>query len=128
MALWLQFRSLLFWYLFAVSTYFSASLLFWYLGVMPDLATMRDKAVTKWKKILYGLGALGWRGSARHWQRHQSAYLLLAGLATPLVLSVHSVVSFDFADAQVPGWHSTIFPPYFMAGAIYSGFAIVLYL
>jgi Ni/Fe-hydrogenase subunit HybB-like protein len=126
MALWPQFRSPLVWDVFAVSTYFIVSLLFWYLGLMPDLATIRDQAQTKWKRIIYGLGAMGWRGSARHWQRHQSAYLLLAGLATPLVLSVHSVVSFDFSVAQVPGWHSTIFPPYFVAGAIYSGFAMVL--
>ncbi len=126
MALWPQFRSPLVWDIFAVSTYFTVSLLFWYMGVVPDLATVRDKARTKWKRILYGLGALGWRGSARHWHNHQSAYLLLAGLATPLVLSVHSVVSFDFSVAQVPGWHSTIFPPYFVAGAIYSGFAMVL--
>jgi molybdopterin-containing oxidoreductase family membrane subunit len=100
--------------------------MFWYLGVMPDLATVRDKAKTKWKKIIYGISCLGWRGSARHWHHHQSAYLLLGGLATPLVLSVHSVVSFDFSVAQLPGWHSTIFPPYFVAGAIYSGFAMVL--
>jgi molybdopterin-containing oxidoreductase family membrane subunit len=93
---------------------------------MPDLATLRDKARDRWKKILYGLGAMGWRGSAIHWKNHQSAYLLLAGLATPLVISVHSVVSFDFAVSQLPGWHSTIFPPYFVAGAIYSGFAMVL--
>ena len=126
MALWPQFRSPLVWDVFAVSTYFTVSLLFWYLGVVPDLATVRDKAVTKWRQVIYGLASLGWRGSARHWQRHQSAYLLLAGLATPLVLSVHSVVSFDFAVSQVPGWHSTIFPPYFVAGAIYSGFAMVL--
>ncbi len=126
MALWPQFRSPLVWDVFAVSTYFTVSLIFWYVGLMPDLATLRDKAVTKWKRIIYGAGALGWRGSALHWQRHQSAYLLLAGLATPLVLSVHSVVSFDFSVAQVPGWHSTIFPPYFVAGAIYSGFAMVL--
>src|SRR5512138_1440221 len=126
MALWPQFRSPLVWDIFAVSTYFTVSLLFWYMGVVPDLATVRDKAQTKWKRILYGLGALGWRGSAIHWQNHQAAYLLLAGLATPLVLSVHSVVSFDFAVAQLPGWHSTIFPPYFVAGAIYSGFAMVL--
>ena len=126
MALWPQFRSPLIWDVFAVSTYFTVSLIFWYIGLLPDLATVRDKAHTKWKRILYGLGALGWRGSARHWQHHQSAYLLLAGLATPLVLSVHSVVSFDFSVAQVPGWHSTIFPPYFVAGAIYSGFAMVL--
>jgi molybdopterin-containing oxidoreductase family membrane subunit len=114
------------WDIFAVSTYFTVSLIFWYVGLMPDLAMVRDKARTKWKRIVYGMGALGWRGSARHWQRHQSAYLLLAGLATPLVLSVHSVVSFDFSVAQLPGWHSTIFPPYFVAGAIYSGFAMVL--
>src|SRR3954467_8284312 len=126
MALWPQFRSPLVWDVFAVSTYFTVSLIFWYVGLMPDLATLRDKAVTKWKQVLYGMGALGWRGSALHWQRHQSAYLLLAGLATPLVLSVHSVVSFDFSVAIVPGWHSTIFPPYFVAGAIYSGFAMVL--
>jgi len=126
MALWPQFRSPLVWDVFAVSTYFTVSLIFWYIGVVPDLATVRDKATTKWKRVIYGLGALGWRGSAIHWQRHQSAYLLLAGLATPLVLSVHSVVSFDFSVAQLPGWHSTIFPPYFVAGAIYSGFAMVL--
>jgi molybdopterin-containing oxidoreductase family membrane subunit len=117
MALWPQFRSPLVWDVFAVSTYFTVSLLFWYMGVIPDLATVRDKARTKWKRILYGAGALGWRGSAKHWHNHQSAYLLLAGLATPLVLSVHSVVSFDFSVAQVP---------YFVAGAIYSGFAMVL--
>jgi len=126
MSLWPQFRSPLVWDVFAVSTYFLVSLMFWYLGVMPDLATVRDKAKTKWKKIIYGMSCLGWRGSARHWQHHQSAYLLLGGLATPLVLSVHSVVSFDFSVAQLPGWHSTIFPPYFVAGAIYSGFAMVL--
>jgi Ni/Fe-hydrogenase subunit HybB-like protein len=126
MNLWPQFRSPLVWDVFAVSTYFTVSLMFWYLGVMPDLATVRDKALTKWKRILYGVFSMGWRGSARHWKNHQSAYLLLAGLATPLVLSVHSVVSFDFSVAQLPGWHSTIFPPYFVAGAIYSGFAMVL--
>ena len=126
MSLWPQFRSPLVWDVFAVSTYFLVSLMFWYLGVMPDLATVRDKAKTKWKKIIYGMSCLGWRGSARHWQHHQSAYLLLGGLATPLVLSVHSVVSFDFSVAQLPGWHSTLFPPYFVAGAIYSGFAMVL--
>ncbi|HVM47954.1 MAG TPA: NrfD/PsrC family molybdoenzyme membrane anchor subunit [Candidatus Acidoferrum sp.] len=126
MALWPQFRSPLVWDVFAVSTYFTVSLLFWYLGVVPDLATVRDKARTKWKQIIYGVASLGWRGSARHWRRHQSGYLLLAGLATPLVLSVHSVVSFDFSVAQLAGWHSTIFPPYFVAGAIYSGFAMVL--
>jgi Ni/Fe-hydrogenase subunit HybB-like protein len=126
MSLWPQFRSPLVWDVFAVSTYFLVSLMFWYLGVMPDLATVRDKAKTKWKKIIYGMSCMGWRGSARHWKHHQSAYLLLGGLATPLVLSVHSVVSFDFSVAQLPGWHSTIFPPYFVAGAIYSGFAMVL--
>lgn len=126
MSLWPQFRSPLIWDVFAVSTYFLVSLMFWYLGVMPDLATVRDRAKTKWKKIIYGMASMGWRGSARHWQTHQSAYLLLGGLATPLVLSVHSVVSFDFSVAQLPGWHSTIFPPYFVAGAIYSGFAMVL--
>jgi molybdopterin-containing oxidoreductase family membrane subunit len=126
MGVWPQFRSPLVWDVFAVSTYFTVSLLFWYLGLVPDLATIRDKARPLWQKKLYGIFALGWRGSAAHWQRQQSAYLLLAGLATPLVLSVHSVVSFDFAVAIVPGWHSTIFPPYFVAGAIYSGFAMVL--
>ena len=126
MALWPQFRSPLVWDVFAVSTYFLVSAMFWYMGIVPDLATVRDLARTKWKRLVYGIGALGWRGSAIHWQHHQSAYLLLGGLATPLVLSVHSVVSFDFSVAQVPGWHSTIFPPYFVAGAIYSGFAMVL--
>jgi len=126
MSLWPQFRSPLVWDVFAVSTYFTVSLIYWYVGLLPDLATLRDKASTKWKRILYGFFALGWRGSAMHWQRHQYAYLLLGGLATPLVLSVHSVVSFDFSVAQLPGWHSTIFPPYFVAGAIYSGFAMVL--
>lgn len=126
MGLWPQFRSPLVWDVFAVSTYFTVSLIFWYAGLIPDLATLRDRAQTRRKQVIYGMLALGWRGSARHWQRHQSAYLLLAGLATPLVLSVHSVVSFDFSVAIVPGWHSTIFPPYFVAGAIYSGFAMVL--
>src|SRR5207248_3517988 len=123
---WPQFRSPLVWDVFAVGTYFTVSILFWFLGLVPDLATVRDRAKKMWQKKLYGILALGWRNSADHWQRHQTAYLLLAGLATPLVLSVHSVVSFDFAVAQVPGWHSTIFPPYFVAGAIYSGFAMVL--
>ena len=126
MGLWPQFRSPLVWDVFAVSTYFTVSLIFWYVGLIPDLATLRDRATTRAKKIILGITALGWRGSARHWQRHQAAYLLLAGLATPLVLSVHSVVSFDFAVGMLPGWHSTIFPPYFVAGAIYSGFAMVL--
>jgi molybdopterin-containing oxidoreductase family membrane subunit len=126
MGLWPQFRSPLVWDVFAVSTYFTVSLMFWYIGLIPDLATLRDRAPGKWQKIIYGILAFGWRGSALHWQRHQDAYLLLAGLATPLVLSVHSVVSFDFAVTMLPGWHSTIFPPYFVAGAIYSGFAMVL--
>ena len=126
MGLWPQFRSPLVWDVFAVGTYFTVSLLFWYLGLLPDLASVRDKAQTPMRRAIYGFFALGWRGSTAHWQRHQSAYLLLAGLATPLVLSVHSVVSFDFSVAIVPGWHSTIFPPYFVAGAIYSGFAMVL--
>ncbi|HTQ58733.1 MAG TPA: NrfD/PsrC family molybdoenzyme membrane anchor subunit [Candidatus Solibacter sp.] len=126
MKIWPQFRSPLIWDVFAVSTYFTVSLLFWFVGLIPDLATLRDRAMSKPKAIIYGILAMGWRGSARHWQRYQSAYLLLAGLATPLVLSVHTVVSFDFAIAIVPGWHTTIFPPYFVAGAIYSGFAMVL--
>ena len=126
MNIWPQFRSPLIWDVFAVSTYFTVSLLFWFVGLIPDLATLRDRAVTKPKQIIYGMLAMGWRGSARHWQRYQSSYMLLAGLATPLVLSVHTVVSFDFAIAIVPGWHTTIFPPYFVAGAIYSGFAMVL--
>jgi molybdopterin-containing oxidoreductase family membrane subunit len=126
MGLWPQFRSPLVWDVFAVSTYFTVSLIFWYTGLIPDLATLRDRAQTRTKQIIFGILALGWRGSAAHWQNHQSAYLLLAGLAAPLVLSVHSVVSFDFSVALVPGWHSTIFPPYFVAGAIYSGFAMVL--
>jgi Ni/Fe-hydrogenase subunit HybB-like protein len=126
MGIWPQFRSPLIWDVFAVSTYGTVSLLFWFVGLIPDLATLRDRATTKPKQIIYGMLALGWRGSAHHWQRYQSAYLLLAGLATPLVLSVHTVVSFDFAIAIVPGWHTTIFPPYFVAGAIYSGFAMVL--
>jgi Ni/Fe-hydrogenase subunit HybB-like protein len=126
MGVWPQFRSPLIWDVFAVSTYGTVSLLFWFVGLIPDLATLRDRAVTGWKQKIFGLLAMGWRGSARHWHRYQSAYLLLAGLATPLVLSVHTVVSFDFSIAIVPGWHTTIFPPYFVAGAIYSGFAMVL--
>jgi Ni/Fe-hydrogenase subunit HybB-like protein len=126
MGLWPQFRSPLVWDVFAVGTYFTVSLIFWYIGLLPDLATLRDRAKKRAQQVIYGVLALGWRGSARHWQRHQMAYLLLAGLATPLVLSVHSVVSFDFSVALLPGWHSTIFPPYFVAGAIYSGFAMVL--
>jgi len=126
MGIWPQFRSPLIWDVFAVSTYGTVSLLFWFVGLIPDLATLRDRAKSKVQQIIYGMLAMGWRGSARHWQRYQSAYLLLAGLATPLVLSVHTVVSFDFSIAIVPGWHTTIFPPYFVAGAIYSGFAMVL--
>ncbi len=123
-----QFRSPLVWDVFAVSTYATVSLLFWYVGLMPDLATLRDRAQNPVARYVYGIMAMGWRGSARHWSVHETASLLLAGLATPLVLSVHTVVSFDFTIAIVPGWHSTFFPPYFVAGAIYSGFAMVLVL
>jgi len=126
MHLWPQWRSPLIWDFFAISTYITVSLVFWYIGLVPDLATLRDRAKTRAGQILYGLFALGWRGEARHWARHQSAYLLLAGLATPLVVSVHSVVSLDFAIGNTPGYHSTIFPPYFVAGALFSGFAMVL--
>jgi Ni/Fe-hydrogenase subunit HybB-like protein len=126
MAVWPNFRSPLLWDVFAVSTYALVSLMFWYMGLIPDLATLRDRATGKIRAFLYGLGALGWRGSNRQWHRFEVAYLLLAALATPLVLSVHSVVSFDFATSQLPGWHTTIFPPYFVAGAIFSGFAMVL--
>jgi molybdopterin-containing oxidoreductase family membrane subunit len=126
MGIWPQFRSPLVWDVFAVSTYATISLLFWFVGLIPDLATLRDRAQHRLAQVIYGFLALGWRGSARHWHRYEMAYLLLAGLATPLVVSVHTVVSFDFTIALVPGWHSTIFPPYFVAGAIYSGFAMVL--
>ena len=126
MGLWPQFRSPLIWDVFAVTTYATVSLLFWYTGLVPDLATLRDKARSKHVGRIYGVLALGWRGSARHWARYETAYLLLAGMSTPLVLSVHTVVSFDFAVGIVPGWHATIFPPYFVAGAIYAGFAMVL--
>ncbi len=126
MTMWPQFRSPLMWDVFAISTYATVSLLFWYMGMVPDLATFRDRATTRTKATIYGIFALGWRGSARQWHRYERAYLLLAALATPLVLSVHSVVSFDFAVAQLPGWHATIFPPYFVAGAIFSGFAMVM--
>ncbi len=126
MWMWPQFRSPLVWDVFAVSTYFTVSLLFWFVGMIPDLATLRDRATSRVKQIIYGMLAMGWRGSAVHWERYEFASLLLAGLATPLVVSVHTVVSFDFTIALVPGWHSTIFPPYFVAGAIYSGFAMVL--
>lgn len=126
MGTWPQFRSPLVWDVFAVSTYATVSLLFWFVGLIPDLATLRDRAKTRVKKVIYGIFAMGWRGSAVHWARYEVASLLLAGLATPLVVSVHTVVSFDFAVAMVPGWHTTIFPPYFVAGAIYSGFAMVM--
>jgi len=126
MGTWPQFRSPLVWDVFAVSTYATISLLFWFVGLLPDLATLRDRAQHRHAQMVYGFLAMGWRGSARHWHRYEMAYLLLAGLATPLVVSVHTVVSFDFTVALVPGWHSTIFPPYFVAGAIYSGFAMVL--
>jgi molybdopterin-containing oxidoreductase family membrane subunit len=128
MALWPQWRSPLVWDVFAVSTYASVSLLFWFVGMIPDLATLRDRAQRKGFQIFYGMLAMGWRGSALHWYRYETAYLLLAGLATPLVISVHTVVSFDFTIGIIPGWHSTIFPPYFVAGAIYAGFAMVLLL
>jgi molybdopterin-containing oxidoreductase family membrane subunit len=128
MGLWPQFRSALVWDVFAVSTYFTVSLLFWYMGMIPDLATLRDRSQSWWGRIGYGMLAMGWRNSARHWQRFDVAYLLLGGLATPLVVSVHSVVSSDFAIALIPGWHETVFPPYFVAGAIFSGFAMVLIL
>jgi Ni/Fe-hydrogenase subunit HybB-like protein len=126
MGVWPQFRSPLVWDVFAVSTYLTVSLLFWYTGLLPDLATLRDRAKSRIVKVIYGMVSLGWRGSAQHWSRYEMASLLLAGLSTPLVVSVHTVVSFDFTIALVPGWHSTIFPPYFVAGAIYSGFAMVL--
>jgi Ni/Fe-hydrogenase subunit HybB-like protein len=128
MGVWPQFRSPLVWDVFAVSTYATTSLLFWFVGLIPDLATLRDRSENKAVRIIFGLLSMGWRGSARHWARYETAYLLLAGLATPLVLSVHTVVSFDFAISIVSGWHTTIFPPYFVAGAIYSGFAMVLVL
>ncbi|MGD8896470.1 MAG: polysulfide reductase NrfD [Acidobacteriota bacterium] len=126
MGIWPNFRSPLIWDVFAVSTYAAVSALFWFVGLIPDLATLRDRATNKFVKILYGMGAMGWRGSARHWNNYETAYLILAGLSTPLVVSVHTVVSFDFAVANLPGWHATIFPPYFVAGAIYAGFAMVL--
>jgi molybdopterin-containing oxidoreductase family membrane subunit len=128
MALWPQFRSPLMWDVFAVSTYFLVSLLFWYVGLIPDLATLRDRASNHTVKIIYGVLAFGWRGSALHWRRYNMLYLLLAGLATPLVVSVHTIVSYDFAYSVVPGWHSTIFPPYFVAGALFQGFALCLLL
>lgn len=126
MGLWPQFRSALIWDVFAVSTYATVSFLFWFVGLIPDLATLRDRSKSHVGKFVYGVLALGWRGSARHWQRYHTAYLLLAALATPLVVSVHTIVGFDFAISIIPGWHNTMFPPYFVAGAVYSGFAMVL--
>jgi molybdopterin-containing oxidoreductase family membrane subunit len=126
MGVWPQFRSPLVWDVFAVSTYATVSLLFWYVGLIPDLATLRDRSQNRFTRIAYGILAMGWRGSAIHWHRYETAYLLLAGLATPLVVSVHTIVSFDFAVSVIPGWHTTIFPPYFVAGAIYAGFAMVM--
>ncbi|MEK7794265.1 MAG: NrfD/PsrC family molybdoenzyme membrane anchor subunit [Candidatus Hydrogenedentota bacterium] len=126
MGLWPQFRSPLAWDVFAISTYGSVSILFWYIGLIPDFATLRDRAKNLWVKRAYGAVALGWRGSAKHWFRYEYASIILAGLCTPLVVSVHSIISFDFSIGIVPGWHTTIFPPYFVAGAIYAGFAMVL--
>lgn len=125
MGMWPQSRSPLFWDVFAISTYFTVSLLFWYMGLIPDLATLRDRSVGKVRKFVLAVFALGWRGAARHWSNYERAYLILAAISTPLVLSVHSIVSFDFATSRVPGWHTTIFPPYFVAGAVFSGFALV---
>jgi len=126
MVMWPNFNSPLLWDVFAVSTYFTVSLLFWYVGLVPDFATLRDRIKSKYGKMIYGVAALGWRGSNRHWWNYEKAYMILAGLATPLVLSVHTIVSFDFAVSIIPGWHTTIFPPYFVAGAVFSGFAMVL--
>ena len=126
MAMWPNFNSPLLWDVFAVSTYFTVSLLFWYVGLVPDLATIRDRIKSKFGKLIYGTFALGWRGSNRHWWNYEKSYMILAGLATPLVLSVHTIVSFDFAVSLIPGWHTPIFPPYFVAGAVFSGFAMVL--
>lgn len=124
-ALWVNFTSPLLWDVFAVSTYFTVSLVFWYIGLIPDLASLRDRTVNKYKKLIYSILSLGWRHSGKHWQHYEMAYLILAGFATPLVLSVHTIVSFDFAVSIMPGWHTTIFPPYFVAGAVFSGFAMV---
>jgi molybdopterin-containing oxidoreductase family membrane subunit len=126
LSMWQNFRSPLIWDVFAVSTYFTVSLLFWYTGLVPDLATLRDRAASKVRQVVFGILSLGWRGSARHWTNYEAAYLILAGISTPLVLSVHTIVSFDFATSVIPGWHTTIFPPYFVAGAIFSGFACVM--
>ncbi|MCB0342370.1 MAG: polysulfide reductase NrfD [Pseudobdellovibrionaceae bacterium] len=124
--LWVNFRSPLVWDVFAVSTYATVSIVFWYIGMVPDLATLRDRSQGKWRRAIYGALSLGWRGTARNWNHYEMVYMLLAALATPLVLSVHSIVSFDFAVSQLPGWHTTIFPPYFVAGAIFSGFGMVV--
>jgi Ni/Fe-hydrogenase subunit HybB-like protein len=126
MSIWPNFKSPLIWDIFAVSTYFTVSTMFWLVGLIPDFATLRDRSKTKWRRIIYGAVSFGWRGSNRHWQNYERAYLILAALSTPLVLSVHSVVSFDFATSLMPGWHTTIFPPYFVAGAVFSGFAMVM--
>lgn len=126
MSIWPNFKSPLIWDVFAVSTYFTVSLLFWLVGLIPDFATLRDRAKNKYRRLIYGALAVGWRGSNRHWQNYERAYLILAAISTPLVLSVHSVVSFDFATSLLPGWHTTIFPPYFVAGAVFSGFAMVM--
>ena len=126
MGVWPQFRSPLEWDVFAVSTYFTVSLLFWFIGLVPDFATLRDKATNKWARVAFAIPALGWRGSNQHWHRYEQAYLLLAGLSTPLVLSVHTIVSYDFAASIVPGWNVTVFPPYFVAGAVFAGFAMVM--
>ncbi len=125
-AIWPNFRSALLWDVFAVSTYGTVSVLFWYVGLIPDLASVRDRAKNKIRQVLYGIFAMGWRGSNRQWSNYEMCYLILAGLSTPLVLSVHTIVSFDFAISLLPGWHTTIFPPYFVAGAIFSGFGMVL--
>ena len=126
MSIWPNFKSPLIWDVFAVSTYFTVSTMFWLVGLIPDFATLRDRAKNKTRRLVYGALAFGWRGSNRHWQNYERAYLILAALSTPLVLSVHSVVSFDFATSVMPGWHTTIFPPYFVAGAVFSGFAMVM--
>ena len=125
-SLWVNFRSPLLWDVFAISTYATVSIVFWYVGMVPDLATLRDRAKNKVRKFIYGVLSLGWRGTARHWSHYEMTYMILAALSTPLVLSVHSVISFDFAAASLPGWHTTIFPPYFVAGAIFSGFGMVV--
>ncbi len=126
MGMWPNFKSPLLWDVFAVSTYGTVSIIFWLVGLIPDFATIRDRSKTRLRRLIYGVVSLGWRGSNRHWQHYERAYLIFAGISTPLVLSVHSVVSFDFATSVLPGWHTTIFPPYFVAGAIFSGFGMVM--